>query len=229
MSEFQDQLQAAFGAAKQRKDKEGPHWSRAILDEFAEWITKKSGQNVYARTTETGVPEGTRLVWGPLNRLGDTSTLLVVSGQGDRAIKLGVGQNLYMSKEAMQADIVSLVESEAFQESMAELERRAGEPVEGFLRSGFPRDRDPRVDVFVEVPPEEQLRLAKACLGWAEPRVAGVRVHLVQPSPIANGIFQERKGILCWLVSGGVVTKLDLPLQEDGGQLELSGEVQRET
>lgn len=69
---------------------------------------------------------------------------------------------------------------------MAELERRAGEPVEGFLRSGFPRDRDPRVDVFVEVPSEAQLLLAHAHLGWAEPRVDGVRVRLVGASPVAR-------------------------------------------
>jgi hypothetical protein len=228
MSDFQDQLQAAFGASTQRKDDEGPHWSRAILDEFAEWIRKKSEGRVYARTEGMGVPEGTRLVWGPVNRLGDTSTLLVVSGQGDRAIKLGVAQQLYMSREAMQADLVSLVESEAFRESMAELEQRADEPVEGFLRSGFPRDRDPRVDVFVEVPPDEQRRLVDAHLGWAEPRVIDFRVRLVGPSPIAKGVFQDRKDTLRWLVSGGVVTKLDLPLREDGGRLELSGEVQRE-
>ena len=228
MSDFQDQLQEAFGASNPRKNNEEPHWSRAILDEFAEWITKQSGGRVYARNVGTGVPEGIRLVWGPVNRLTDTNTLLVVLGQGNRAIKLGVEQHLYISREEMQADLVGLVESEAFRESMAELERRAGERVEGFLRSGFPRDRNPKDDVFVEVPPEEQRRLADAHLGWAGPRVTDLCVRLVGPSPIAKGVFQDRKDKLGWLVSGGVVTKLDLPPHEDGGRLKLSGEVQRE-
>ncbi len=230
MSEFQDQLDQAFEQPHQDGGHAEEHWSRTIVEELAQWINKKSAGLVYARIEETGVPEGTRLVWGPVTRLGDTSTLLVVSGQGERAIKLGPHQRLFFSREELQADITKFIASDEFRESLAEMMRRAGEPIEGFFRSEHPHDRDPANDVLVEVPPAMQKRLAEAYLGGeARPELIGLRVRLMGPSPIAKGRFQDRKDALTWLVSGGVVVELRKPLQVDGEWLEFSGIVQRES
>lgn len=230
MSEFQDQLHEAFGARAQIKSEGGPHWSRAALEEFAEWIEKESGGRVWARTRDMGGIEGyTRLEWGPLTRPVDAQTLLVVDGRGERAVKLGPEQHFFVSKEELQADILSFVQLDEFRASLEELVRLAGEPVEGFLRSGYPRDRDPANDVFVEVPADEQRRIAEVYLDPSKPpAVDGVRVRLLGPSPIGKGVFQERKGAVEWLVSGGVAVKLVSPLREDGDWVVLSGEVQRD-
>ncbi len=185
---------------------------------------------MWARTRDMrGIDGYTRLKWGPVTRPGDAHTLLVVKGHGGRVIKLGPEQRLVFSKEELQEHLVSLVQSESFRASLKDLERLAAEPVEGFLRSGYPRDRDPSNDVFVEVAPDVQQRLAKVCLDTAQPTgVEDVRVRLAGPSPIGRGVFQDRKDKLKWLVSGGVVVKLAGMPRDDGGWVVLSGDVQRE-
>jgi hypothetical protein len=227
MSAFQDQLHEAFQRPPKREAPAGPHWSRAVLEELALWITRESGGLVYARIAPTGVPDGARLVWGPITRLGDTATLLTVSGQGDRAMKLGTEQGL--SREELERDLLELVGSEEFKDALAEMRRRAGEPTEGFLRGGDPHDRDPVQDVLVEVPPEHQKRLAEAHLRRDLPaEVRGIRARFAGPSPIAKGRYEERKDALRWLVAGGVVVAITPPVTADRNGVELAGVVQRD-
>jgi hypothetical protein len=229
MTKFQEQIGQAFTRPPDERPREA-HWSRATVEEFAQWVNEESGGLVYARIEETGVPESTRLVWGPVTLLGVTSTLLVVSSQaqGERAVREGYPRLL--SREELQADILRLVASEEFKASLKEIMRRAREePVDGFLRSGYPRDRNPSNDVLIEVPPDVQKRLADAYLSKeARPEVRGVFVRLPGPSPIAKGRFEDRKDTLRWLVSGGVVLNLTLPIEVRPGGVELSGVIERQ-
>lgn len=227
MSAFQERLEQAFRHPAKRQAE--PHWSRGVLEDLASWITRASDGLVYGRVESTGVPEGARLVWGPITRLGDTATLLVVSGHGDRAIRHGTGQRLMFSKDELERDILELVGSEAFRDALDELRRRASEPTEGFLRSGDPHDRDPAQDVFVEIPPDHQKRLAEALLHRDRPaEVGGIRVRLAGPSPIAKGDYGERKDALRWLVSGGVVMEITSLMKADRDGVELAGVVRRD-
>lgn len=227
MSAFQERLEQAFRRPAKRQAE--PHWSRAVLEELASWITRESGGLVYGRVASTGVPEGTRLVWGPITRLGDTATLLLVSGHGDRAMKHGTEQRLMFNRDELERDILEMVASDAFRDALGELRRRASEPTEGFLRSGDPHDRNPAQDVFVEVPPDHQKRLAEALLHRDLPaEVSGIRVRLAGPSPIAKGKFEERKDALRWLVSGGVVMEITSPMKAELDGVELAGVVRRD-
>ncbi|WP_437875512.1 hypothetical protein [Sorangium sp. So ce513] len=227
MSAFQERLEQAFRHPAKRRAE--PHWSRAVLEDLASWITRESGGLVYGRVASTGVPEGTMLVWGPITRLGDTATLLVVSGHGDRAMRHGTGQRLMFSRDELERDILELVASDAFRDALDEMRRRASEPTEGFLRSGDPHDRDPAHDVFVEVPPDHQKRLAEALLHRDLPaEVSGIRVRLAGPSPIAKGVYEERKSALRWLVAGGVVVEISPPMKADHSTVEFAGVVQRD-
>jgi hypothetical protein len=229
MSDFQNQLHQALRSPPLRETPGEAHWSRTVIEELAESLNQESEGLVHARLATTGAPEATKLVWGPITKLRDTATLLVVSGQGERAITLGPDQRLFGAREELEQYIVSLVASEPFRESLAEMMRRAREPTEGFFRSGHPHDRDPANDVFVAVPATVQKRLANVHLNpEAPPEVAGIRVHLLEPSPIAKARFEDRKNAIRWLVSGGITVALTPPLHADGAEVELSGTVHRD-
>lgn len=174
---------------------------RTVLDEFAQSLQSPPYDLVSGRVVHGAAPGIYRLVVAPLSRRDERSTMLVFQFLGGSGRLIGKDPVEFKKQKDLEDFLLAFAKLPAFRETLDELQSRAQEDSEGYLRMGFPNTRDPRVDVLVRVPGEQQIALAKSAEAH---RKEMLRMHVTVESPrsIANGTYDPQT-TYTWLVSSG--------------------------
>lgn len=188
-------------------------WGDRALADLVEWLNERY-PSVTAWIAPSSAPRVRLVMLSPASRLNEAATLLVVQVLDSSVRVLGEGSMECHSEEDFDESLARLVTSDAFARTMYVMEERQAEPAEGILRTGAPRDRDPRSDIAVRVEPEAQKKIAEAAKRH-EP--VQVDVELLTASPIARGRLGDERAVTC-LVSGGFVVALTAAPQTESGQ-----------
>jgi len=202
-------------------------WDRILMD-FCGWLNEEHkgflGASLNEAWGDYGAPRVRTLRLWPWGQRNVQRTVLAVQTSGETAVVLG-GDPCEIREEAdFNNWLVDFFRNPRFRDTLETMKDLASQPVEGELRVGADRKMRSLSDVTVEVPPDQQRRLADA----SEAKIVG-RIDQIYVMPATGRVWgatysEETKPT--WLIAGGYALKIDprSDAPESDGRIRLSGE-----
>lgn len=221
MTSFRDQLTEASRAAAANGPVRTP-WDE-VLDEFTTWLEETYGGFMKASLRTGSHPDVRRVIVSPKGRRNESFSLLVVHVTDKVARVLGENTVELKSVDELKSYLTDFVRLPAFRSSLDELKSIAETPVTGALRADVERKaRALLADVTVEVPADQQHRLADASEATPVQRIDELYVIPAGPTLLGRGSYSERAE-LYWLVAGGYALSIEHHARAPDGRIRLSG------
>ncbi len=200
-STFANKVKAALATPPEEDALEGSREWRSVLEEFASSLQSSPYDLVRARVVHGAAPGIYRLVVAPLSRRDERSTMFVFQFLGGGGRLIGKDTVEFRTLSELEDFLVAFAKRPVFRGTLDELQSRARQDSEGYLRKQYPSTRDPRVDVLVRVPGDQQIVLAKSAEAQLQETI---RIHVVAEGPrsIAEGIYSAQEPY-SWLVTSG--------------------------
>jgi hypothetical protein len=212
MQNFRDKLTAASQAQRAVTQ-----WDRVLAD-FRDWLNETYGGFLRASLTDSAAPRVRLLRVWPRGQRNVQSVLFSVYVTESNARVLGQETVVFATEGDLESYLADLVQNPAFRATLEALEEAASQPVSGALL--VHADRTARIlpDVTVEVPADEQRKLADASEKASPPRIDALHVKRT-----GGGRYEPANNKPVWLVAGGYALELEHDELEADGRIRLSG------
>jgi len=220
MQDFREMLTAA-SAEEPAKTWPATRWDR-ILGEFREWLNEAYGNFLKASLTDSAAPRVRHVKLWPRGRRNAQSIMLSVYVTETSVRVLGEETPELKMEEDFKQYLADFVRLPAFHASLESFRQLASEPVEGVLRVGADRSKALLADVAVNVPPDQQHRLADAAETTSPEHID--RLYVVPSERTRGGIYTAQTKPI-WLLAGGYALEIDdgSDAKESDGRIRLSG------
>jgi hypothetical protein len=213
MQNFRDRLTAASQAQRAET-----RWDR-VLAEFCDWLNERYRDFLRASLSDSAAPRVRLLKIWPRGQRNVQSVLFSVYVTETNARMVGQEAPVFDTASDLESYLAEFVQTPAFRATLETLEETASQPVAGALRIS---EASPHAallpDIAVEVPPDEQHKLADAAHKTPPPRIEGLHVHRT-----GGGRYEPKQRKPHWLVAGGYALEIESDEPEEDGRIRLSG------
>ena len=204
MQNLRDMLNAASTEAPARS---WPctQWD-GLLEEFCGWLNEKYGSFLRAALAESAAPRVRHVKIWPRGQRNTQSIILSVYMTDVIARVLGKDTPELKTESEFNQYLADFVRLPAFHASLDAFKELASQPVEGVLRVGANRNTPLLADVAVQVPPDQQHRLADASEATRPEHID--RLYVLPSSRGRGGAYNSQTKP-AWLVAGGYALSID--------------------